>query len=151
MERVLVYLAATNTMYKQNAAPQILFVTFAALCLKTSMVYDVTWCTHILSTGRIHVMFVTRRLRERLTLLITWSCTWVHWTGVVRYTFFRYIIHCILFQSFYILYFKYLILFIFHFQKCGKAFPVKKALKNHMKIHYTEAEKPHVCHICGNR
>merc|ERR1712083_170535 len=35
--------------------------------------------------------------------------------------------------------------------KCGKQFYGKKNLALHMKTHYTEDEKKHVCNICGYR
>jgi len=36
-------------------------------------------------------------------------------------------------------------------EKCGKQFFGKKNLALHMKTHYTEDEKKHVCNICGYR
>ena len=35
--------------------------------------------------------------------------------------------------------------------KCGKQFYGKKNLALHMKTHYTEEEKKHVCNVCGYR
>lgn len=35
--------------------------------------------------------------------------------------------------------------------KCGKQFYGKKNLALHMKTHYTEDEKKHVCNVCGHR
>ena len=35
--------------------------------------------------------------------------------------------------------------------KCGKQFYGKKNLALHMKTHYTEDEKKHVCNVCGYR
>ena len=36
-------------------------------------------------------------------------------------------------------------------EKCGKQFYGKKNLALHMKTHYTNEEKKHVCNICGHR
>ena len=35
--------------------------------------------------------------------------------------------------------------------KCGKQFYGKKNLALHMKTHYTDEEKKHVCTVCGYR
>ena len=36
-------------------------------------------------------------------------------------------------------------------EKCGKQFYGKKNLALHMKTHYTDDEKKHVCNVCGHR
>ena len=36
-------------------------------------------------------------------------------------------------------------------EKCGKQFYGKKNLALHMKTHYTDDEKKHICNICGHR
>ena len=36
-------------------------------------------------------------------------------------------------------------------EKCGKQFYGKKNLALHMKTHYSDDEKKHVCNVCGHR